>query len=290
MRRENRKHEKNNTKTMIIVSGSVVLIVAIVFAIGVMFFSNKIDSDIEEGKLSTSKISDLVPNANQTTNQTERATTEASSNMGKTVNELTNSSSNTIQKNETTKTNQNVSNKTETSKNTNVTVQNETKTTTTEQVKVPEKVTAPEKTEETKQEEVKEPVFIKPVEGEVIREFAKDKLVYSETLGEWITHNGIDIKAEKTTVVKASAEGKVSSIKNDPRYGLSIVITHNNGFQTVYANLLTAEFVTEGETVESGQTLGTVGTTASFEALDDSHLHFEMTKDGEYVDPNIYIK
>lgn len=276
MRRENRKHEKNNTKTMIIVSGSIVLIVAIVFAIGVMFFSNKIDSDIEEGKLSTSKISDLVPNANQT----ERATTEASSNMGKTVNELTNSSSNTIKKNETTKTNQNVSNKTETSKNTNVT----------KQVKEPEKATAPEKTEETKQEEVKEPVFIKPVEGEVIREFAKDKLVYSETLGEWITHNGIDIKADKTTVVKASAEGKVSSIKNDPRYGLSIVITHNNGFQTVYANLLTAEFVTEGETVESGQTLGTVGTTSSFEALDDSHLHFEMTKDGEYVDPNIYIK
>ena len=286
MRREKRKHEKNNTKTMIIVSGSIVLIVAIVFAIGVMFFSNKIDSDIEEGKLSTSKISDLVPNANQT----ERTTTEASSNMGKTVNELTNSSLNTIKKNETTKTNQNVSNKTETSKNTNVTKQNETKTTTTEQVKEPEKATAPEKTEETKQEEVKEPVFIKPVEGEIIREFAKDKLVYSETLGEWITHNGIDIKADKTTVVKASAEGKVSSIKNDPRYGLSIVITHNNGFQTVYANLLTAEFVTEGETVESGQTLGTVGTTSSFEALDDSHLHFEMTKDGEYVDPNIYIK
>ena len=207
MRREKRKHEKNNTKTMIIVSGSIVLIVAIVFAIGVMFFSNKIDSDIEEGKFSTSKISDLVPNANQT----ERATTEASSNMGKTVNELTNSSSNTSKKNETTKINQNVSNKTETSKNTNVTKQNETKTTTTEQVKEPE--TAPEKTEETKQEEVKEPVFIKPVEGEIIREFAKDKLVYSETLGEWITHNGIDIKADKTTVVKASAEGKVSSIK-----------------------------------------------------------------------------
>ena len=135
MRREKRKHEKNNTKTMIIVSGSIVLIVAIVFAIGVMFFSNKIDSDIEEGKLSTSKISDLVPNANQT----ERTTTEASSNMGKTVNELTNSSLNTIKKNETTKTNQNVSNKTETSKNTNVTKQNETKATITEQVKEPEK-------------------------------------------------------------------------------------------------------------------------------------------------------
>ena len=281
MRREKRKHEKNNTKTMIIVSGSIVLIVAIVFAIGVMFFSNKIDSDIEEGKLSTSKISDLVPNANQT----ERTTTEASSNMGKTVNELANSSSNTSKKNETTKTNQNVSNKTETSKNTNVTKQNETKITTTEQVKEPEKATTPEKTEETKQEEVKEPVFIKPVEGEIIREFAKDKLVYSETLGEWITHNGVDIKADKTSVVKASCKGKVVSIKNDPRYGLTVIVSHEGGYQTLYANLLTAEYVVEGEELEEGQTIGTVGNSAAFEIGDEYHLHFEVSKDGEYLNP-----
>ena len=45
---------------------------------------------------------------------------------------------------------------------------------------------------------------------------------------------GIDIKAEKTTVVKAAEEGTVKSIKNDPRYGLTIVIEHENNFQTVY--------------------------------------------------------
>ena len=56
-----------------------------------------------------------------------------------------------------------------------------------------------------------------PVEGEVQKEYAKDKLVYSETLKEWVTHTGIDIKAEKTTVVKAAEEGTVIAIKNDPR-------------------------------------------------------------------------
>ena len=129
-----------------------------------------------------------------------------------------------------------------------------------------------------------------PVQGEIIREFANDKLVYSETLEEWIQHNGIDIKADKTTIVKASADGKVSTIKNDPRYGLTITILHDNGFKTVYANLLTAEFVTEGETVEGGQTIGTVGNTATFEILDEPHLHFEIIKDNEYLDPSIYIK
>ena len=142
--------------------------------------------------------------------------------------------------------------------------------------------------EQTKTEEVvkKDPVFTYPVKGEVILDYAKDKLVYSNTLGEWITHCGMDIKAEKTTVVTASAEGTVKSIKNDPRYGLTVVIEHNNGFSTVYSNLLTAEFVSVGENVKSGQTIGTVGNTASFEILDEPHLHFEITKN----DPNMYLK
>lgn len=148
---------------------------------------------------------------------------------------------------------------------------------------------------ESKQENVSEdknvdPVFCYPVEGEVSIDYAKDKLVYSETLGEWITHLGIDIKADKTTVVKASADGTVKSIKNDPRYGLTVVIEHSNGFSTVYSNLLTAEFVNIGEKVTSGQTIGTVGNTASFEILDESHLHFEILKDNEQIDPNMYLK
>lgn len=52
-----------------------------------------------------------------------------------------------------------------------------------------------------------------PVEGSIMKEFADNKLVYSNTLDVWTTHNGIDISADKTTVVKASAEGTVKSIK-----------------------------------------------------------------------------
>lgn len=135
-----------------------------------------------------------------------------------------------------------------------------------------------------------DPVFKYPVEGEICMEYAKDKLVYSNTLGEWITHLGIDIKANKTTIVKASAAGSIKAIKNDPRYGLTVVIEHVNGYSTVYSNLLTAEFVNVGEKVSEGQTIGTVGNTASFEILDESHLHFEIMKDGEQIDPTMYLK
>lgn len=136
----------------------------------------------------------------------------------------------------------------------------------------------------------KEPQFSMPAEGEIIKEYAKDKLVYSDTLKEWITHTGIDIKADKTSVVKASEEGKIKSIKNDPRYGLTVVIEHSNGYSTVYSNLLTAEFIKVGEQVKKGQTIATVGNTATFEMADESHVHFEILKDNVQIDPNMYIK
>lgn len=140
------------------------------------------------------------------------------------------------------------------------------------------------------EEVVEEPTFIKPVEGEIIKHYGKEKLIYSDTLKEWTTHLGIDIKADKTTIVKSASDGIVKSIKNDPRYGLTVVIEHNCGFVSVYSNLLTAEFVVVGENVKSGQTIGTVGNSATFEILDEPHLHFEILKDGNSVDPEMYIK
>ena len=136
----------------------------------------------------------------------------------------------------------------------------------------------------------KEITFTKPAEGEIICEYAKDNLIYSETLKEWITHTAIDIKADKTSVIKSSADGIVKSIVNDPRFGLTVVIQHEDGYETVYSNLLTAEFIVVGEEVTQGQTIGTVGNTAAFEGNMDYHLHFELLKDGEYLDPSIYLK
>lgn len=132
--------------------------------------------------------------------------------------------------------------------------------------------------------------FEAPVSGEIIKDFAMDTLSYSKTLEEWTTHPGIDIRADKTSIVLASEDGIIESIKNDPRYGLTITIMHDSGFKTIYSNLLTTEFVKENETVEKGQTIATIGDSSSFEISDDSHLHFEMYKDGELVNPTIYLK
>ena len=288
MRRENRRRVDDNTKTVFYAVGSLIVIGVLAFTAFYIFFSG--GSSKEESQFSTAKIDGLVPN-NSVSNVETKTT---SSKIGKSVNEA--QSSNNVTTNETTtkraintttaiREAPNNTTTATTTKNNTDTDKDKTKDASTKNVQN-EKETS---TEEVKTE-VKDPVFIKPVDGEIIKEYAKDKLVYSDTLKEWITHPGVDIKAEKTSVVKCSADGRVSSIKNDPRYGLTVIVEHQNGFKTVYSNLLTAEFVTEGEEITSGQTIGTVGNTATFEILDADHLHFEILKDNENVDPNIYIQ
>ena len=275
-RSRNYKEDYSRKKTWYI-AGTIVAVAVIAFIITFISYGNKMDAETKMSKLNTNIMDNYSQNS---------TLEEASTQFGKTVNEMSNEVEEETNANETTNeitkysvNTSNAENKTETS--TSSTNKSETKK---------ESKNTTTKKEETKQETTtKEPEFEKPVEGEIIKEFAKDKLVYSNTLGEWVTHNGIDIKADKTTVVKAAEKGTVKSIKNDPRYGLTIVIEHDSGYQTVYSNLLTAEFVVAGEKVEKGQTIGTVGNTATFEITDEPHLHFEILKDGEYVDPELSL-
>lgn len=255
--------EKENKRLIYMVTG--VLIVAVLaFVVTFLAYSSNMSVNPQEqqgmGQIQMESIMSSTEQMNQ-----QATSQEVSSSVGKSVNEMENDVKIAI----------------------NTT--NMEKEEIVEEQPKEEKVEVSTVQEEKTKEEEKEPTFSKPVEGEISVNFAKEHLVYSETLQEWVTHNGIDIPAEKATIVKASAEGTVKSIKNDPRYGITVVLEHNGGYQTVYSNLLTAEFVKEGEQVTSGQTLGTVGNTATFEIADDPHLHFEILKDGEYVDPSLYI-
>lgn len=215
--------------------------------------------------------------------QTEQASTE----LSKSINQVM--GINQIQENKKSEIEEKNINKTKVN-----TIEN-TLVTSTNEAKIENKVVVEEKkevneTDNKGEDTIVKPEFIFPVEGEVIKEFAKDNLIYSETLEEWITHNGIDIKADKATIVKAVADGTVKSIKNDPRYGLTVTIEHTNGYISSYSSLLTAEFVKEGEKVTQGQTIGTVGNSAVFEVSEDNHLHFELIKDGSNINPEIYLK
>lgn len=147
-----------------------------------------------------------------------------------------------------------------------------------------------EEQEEVKQEKNKKLEFIEPLEGNIVKNFSEDTLIYSNTLEEWISHIGIDIEAEKAMPVKAIEGGEVIGIKQDPRYGYTIIIDHGQGYKSIYCNLSTLDMVFEGKIVEKGQVISGVGDTALFEIKDNPHLHFEIMYNDEYVNPLEIIK
>ena len=272
MKRGRREKVNNNGfRHFIFLSGGIVLVILITFVITFIVYNNKL-KESSYSALTTEKIADLVPNADEYLKESDTIE-QASTDIGKSIEEAINE----IEEKED-------------EKSIELSVGGDAQNNTAKEELV--KNSNEEKTKETniEPEKIKDPEFSIPVEGEIVRGFAKESLLYSNTLEEWITHFGIDIKADRTTVVKASEKGKVASIKNDPRYGLTIIIEHVNGFKTVYSNLLTTEFIAEGEEVEKGQSIGTVGNSASFEIVDEPHLHFEILKDDENVDPSIYLK
>ena len=133
------------------------------------------------------------------------------------------------------------------------------------------------------------PAFIAPVDGPIQSEYSMDKLVFSPTFNEWRTHSGVDIAAPRGEVVRAVGDGVVLEIKNDPRFGFTIVVDHENGYKSLYANLASDKTMQVGQEVKQGDPIGSVGSTAIFESAEPTHLHFELYKENKLVDPADYI-
>ena len=289
MDRRGRRDADSRKSVSFLTWGGIILIAVVAFIVAYVLYSNNLSTQAKNIN-NTQKISSTDNNRMNMIGNTEAA----SSSIGKSVNELENTTKSTTNTENTNKMavntskneeNKNLNNKNENNKNEKEEKPDATKNNNVKENTATENVTNVEQVEKTK-----DPTFVNPVDGEKIKDYSSDNLVYSVTLDEWTTHLGIDYKSEKTDIVKASADGKIKSIKNDPRYGLTVVIEHTNGFESVYSNLLTAEFITVGEEVKQGQTIATVGNTARFEIADETHLHFEIKQNGESVDPNIYLR
>lgn len=132
-------------------------------------------------------------------------------------------------------------------------------------------------------------VFTWPVKGEILRRWAVESLNYDRTMGDWRTHDGIDIAAPAGTQVMAPAGGTVSDLYTDDLMGTTVVILHADGIMSTCSNLAVVPTVEIGDPVRTGDVIGSVGTTAISESAEASHLHLSMTKDGVSVDPLEYL-
>ncbi|AJA90091.1 peptidase M23 [Borreliella chilensis] len=126
--------------------------------------------------------------------------------------------------------------------------------------------------------------FIYPVQGVITSGYGYRPDPFTRVIS---FHNGIDIANLANTPIKASREGIVVTVGfNAGGYGKYIVISHSNGFQTLYAHL-NSFAVKVGKRVVRGEVIGYMGSTGYSTG---NHLHFTIFKNGKTENPMKYLR
>lgn len=99
-------------------------------------------------------------------------------------------------------------------------------------------------------------------------------------------HNGIDFGAAQGTPISAAASGKVVLAGWVGGYGNSVEIDHQNGLKTFYAHA-SVLYIQNGQAVKTRQAIAAVGSTGNSTG---PHLHFEVRKQGQWVDPMKFLE
>ena len=116
-----------------------------------------------------------------------------------------------------------------------------------------------------------------------------ENLSYNETTRDWRTHNGVDYAGAEGDPVCAAADGTVVSVTEDDLMGVTVVLRHQGGYETTYAGLQINPCVAKGDTVQLGQTIGAVGTTALAESALGPHIHFCVSYQDMPMNPQDFL-
>ena len=108
--------------------------------------------------------------------------------------------------------------------------------------------------------------------------------VFSATMNDYRTHNGVDFTADPGTPVCAVAKGKVIRVVNDSLFGNTVTVDHGGGVVSSISGLANEGLIREGENVNNETVLGVAGE-IPVEAADGSHIHLEIRVDGVLQDP-----
>lgn len=122
----------------------------------------------------------------------------------------------------------------------------------------------------------------------IVKDFSSTALQENTTLNQWEAHLAIDMTSESNKVYSIM-DGTVTKVEYDYLIGNMVEVTHKDGLVSYYCSLDKDALVKVGDSVKSGDQLGTTGLTASAETDLKQHLHFYMTLNGEEVDPNNYL-
>lgn len=153
---------------------------------------------------------------------------------------------------------------------------------------IPDTREVSEENKETEKDKYNKPYsdyYCLPFGNQIIKDYSNMNPVYSKTLGDWRTHNGIDFSGEAGGAVVAISYGEVISIYEDTLFGTCVLIDHGNGVTAKYCGLNKETLnVKEHSSVNSEDIIGYLGDIPC-EKQEGAHLHFEITHNGELVEP-----
>ena len=103
--------------------------------------------------------------------------------------------------------------------------------------------------------------------------------------GEERFHYGVDLAAEEGTAIQCFAGGTVTAVGESSSYGRYCIVAHEGGYSTLYAHCSRVT-AASGASVSMGEKIAEVGHTGM---ATGSHLHFELHRDGMYLNPIYYV-
>ena len=131
--------------------------------------------------------------------------------------------------------------------------------------------------------------YLPVLNATIYKDYSVDELLYNSTLKQWEVHKGLDFQTATGSSVYSILDGKVVDVYSNVLEGSVVVVEHDNGWVSTYASLDENVNVKKGDSVNRGDQLGTVSSSASAELDAGAHLHFSLEDNGKAVDPAAYL-
>lgn len=132
--------------------------------------------------------------------------------------------------------------------------------------------------------EAKTVIFYSPLSLSITKDYSMGVPVFSQTMKDYRTHNGVDFTGIKGENVRTTGEGTVVSVTKDAIWGNTVTIDHHNGITSAISGLADEALISTGTEVYTDTIIGTVGE-IPVESADTPHVHLEMRVNGQLVDP-----
>ncbi len=123
-----------------------------------------------------------------------------------------------------------------------------------------------------------------PLSADMGKDYSMGVPVFSATMSDYRTHNGVDFVGKPGDAVKPIAAGRVISVENDTVRGNVVAVDHGGGVVSYVWGLADEGLVADGVEVIEESVIGTLGTVPC-ESKDGDHIHLEVRVNGALADP-----